>query len=96
MRRFRPNVLIDLDGDGWVEDSWVGRHLQVGTVTLLPTQPCTRCTMVTRSQPGLDADVDVFRTLARHHGGLLGVWSDVVVPGSLSLGDRAADLASAP
>ena len=96
VRRFRPNVLIDLDGDGWVEDSWIGRHLQVGTVTLLPTQPCTRCTMVTRSQPGLDADVDVFRTLARHHGGLLGVWSDVVVPGSLSLGDRAADLASAP
>ena len=39
VRRFRPNVLIDLDGDGWVEDSWVGRHLQVGTVTLLPTQP---------------------------------------------------------
>ena len=92
VRRFRPNVLIDLDGDGWVEDSWVGRHIQIGTVTLVPTRPCTRCTMVTRSQPGLNADIDVFRTLARHHGGLLGVWSDVVVPGSLSLGDRAADL----
>jgi uncharacterized protein YcbX len=96
VRRFRPNVLLDVDGDGWVEDFWVGHHLRVGTVTLLPIQPCTRCTMVTRSQPGLDADVDVFRTLARHHGGLLGVWSDVVVPGILSLGDRAADLASAP
>ena len=52
--------------------------------------------MVTRSQPGLDADVDVFRTLARHHDGLFGVWSDVVIPGSLSLGDRGADLASTP
>ena len=23
-RRFRPNILIDLDGAGWIEDSWVG------------------------------------------------------------------------
>jgi uncharacterized protein YcbX len=96
VRRFRPNVLIDLEGDGWAEDTWVGRQIQIGAVTLIPTQPCVRCTMVTRSQPGLDADVDVFRTLARHHGGLFGVWSDVVIPGGLCLGDRAVDLASAP
>jgi uncharacterized protein YcbX len=94
VRRFRPNVLIALEGDGWVEDSWVGHQIQIGAVTLIPTQPCVRCTMVTRSQPGLDADIDIFRSLARHHGGLFGVWSDVVIPGSLSLGDRAADLAS--
>jgi uncharacterized protein YcbX len=94
VRRFRPNVLIDLEGDGWVEDSWVGRQIQLGAVTLIPTQPCIRCTMVTRTQPGLDADIEMFRTLARHHGGLFGVWSDVVIPGSLSLGDRAADLAA--
>ena len=96
VRRFRPNVLIDLEDDGWVEDSWVGHPIQIGTVRLVPTEPCTRCTMVTRSQPGLDADVEVFRTLARHHGGLLGVWSDVRLPGRVSLGDRAADLASTP
>jgi uncharacterized protein YcbX len=96
VRRFRPNVLLDLEGDGWAEDSWVGRQIRIGAVTLLPTERCVRCTMVTRSQPGLGADVDVFRTLARHHGGLLGVWSDVVTPGSLSLGDRAVDLASTP
>lgn len=88
VRRFRPNVVIEVEGDGWVEDSWVGRQIQIGAVTLVPTQPCVRCTMVTRSQPGLATDVDVFRTLARHHRGLFGVWSDVVVPGSLSVGDR--------
>ena len=95
-RRFRPNILVDLDGDGWIEDSWVGHPIQLGTVTLIPTQPCIRCTMVTRSQPGLDADVDVFRTLARHHRGLFGVWSDVLTPGSLSIGDRASQVASTP
>lgn len=89
-RRFRANILIDLAGDGWIEDSWVGHPIQIGAVLLLPTQPCIRCTMVTRSQPGLDADVEIFRTLARHHRGLFGVWSDVVAPGRLSVGDRVS------
>jgi uncharacterized protein YcbX len=95
-RRFRPNILIDRKGEGWIEDSWVGQPVQVGAVTLRPTQPCIRCTMVTRSQPGLVADVEVFRTLARHHGGHFGVWSEVRTPGSLSVGDRASVGASIP
>jgi hypothetical protein len=33
--------------------------------------------MVTRPQPGLARDLDVYRTLARHHGGNLGVWTAV-------------------
>ncbi|WP_164477857.1 MOSC domain-containing protein [Nocardioides pantholopis] len=89
-RRFRPNVLVDLDGEGWLEDAWVGHALRLGGVGVLPTQQCVRCTMVTRAQPGLDADVEVFRTLARHHGGRLGVWAGVSEPGSVAVGDRAS------
>jgi uncharacterized protein len=89
-RRFRPNILVDLDGEGWLEDGWVGQSLRVGGAGLVPTQPCIRCTMVTRAQPGLEADPDVFRTLARHHRGHLGVWSDVVTPGVVSVGDRVS------
>jgi uncharacterized protein len=88
-RRFRPNALIDVAGEDWLEDDWIGQRLQIGTVTLLPVEPCSRCTMVTRAQPGLDADVEVFRTLARHHRGQLGVWSDVLVPGHVSVGEPA-------
>jgi uncharacterized protein YcbX len=95
VRRFRPNILVDLEGEGWAEDAWVGQQIRIGAVTLTPTQPCVRCTMVTRSQPGLEADVEIFRTLARHHGGLFGVWCDVVTAGGVSLGDRAAQPASA-
>ena len=51
-RRFRPNALIDVDGEGWLEDDWVGQSLRIGAVTLVPAQPCVRCTMVTRAQPG--------------------------------------------
>jgi len=89
VRRFRPNVLLDVDGDGWVEDAWVGGELRIGTATLRPLQPCVRCTMVTRAQPGLEGDRDIFRTLARNHGGLFGVWCDVVVGGHVEVGDPA-------
>jgi uncharacterized protein YcbX len=67
----------------------VGQRLHAGAVELQPVEPCVRCTMVTRPQPGLDADVDVFRTLARNHRGRFGVWSDVAVPGTLAVGDEA-------
>jgi uncharacterized protein YcbX len=89
-RRFRPNLLIDLEGGGWMEDEWIGRPLKVGTAILVPTEPCIRCTMVTRPQPGLDGDVDVFRTLARHHGARFGVWTEVRAAGRLAVGDPAA------
>lgn len=89
-RRFRPNLLIDLEADGWAEDAWLGQPLHVGATTVVATQSCVRCTMVTRPQPGLAADVEVFRTLARHHGGLFGVWSEVLVGGTLRLGDPAS------
>ena len=89
-RRFRPNLLVDVEGDHWVEDHWLGRPLEVGTAHLVPVQRCVRCTMVTRPQPGLRADVEVFRTLARHHGGLFGVWSEVATPGDLRVGDRVS------
>ena len=88
-RRFRPNVLIDVEGTGWLEDEWAGRILSIGAVVLVPLQPCIRCTMVTRAQPGLEADGGVFRTLARHHRGLFGVWCDVLTGGTLSAGEEA-------
>jgi uncharacterized protein YcbX len=29
-RRFRPNVLIDVEGKGWLEGEWAGGTLSVG------------------------------------------------------------------
>jgi uncharacterized protein YcbX len=87
VRRFRPNILLDVDGDGWVEDDWLGQQLHLGTASVLPREPCVRCTMVTRPQPGLDHDADIFRTLARHHRGHFGVWADVETAGVLSVSD---------
>ena len=87
VRRFRPNVLLDVSGDGWVEDGWCGHIVRIGGVEVAPQQPCVRCTMTTRPQPGLPRDLDVYRTLARHHGGNLGVWTTVNLGGTIAEGD---------
>lgn len=87
VRRFRPNVLIDADGADWVEDAWCGQRVRIGAVELAPYFPCQRCTMVTRPQPGIERDLDVFRTLAREHGKTFGVWTGVVTQGTVRAGD---------
>lgn len=89
-RRFRPNLLVDASGEGWLEDGWIGEELRVGSAALAPTQGCVRCTMVTREQPGISADREVFRVLARHHGATFGVWCDVTTPGTVTVGDAAS------
>jgi hypothetical protein len=43
--------------------------------------------MVTRPQPAFGDDRDVFRTLARQHGGTFGVWSSIGVTGVVRVRD---------
>ena len=91
LRRFRANLVVDVEGSGWGEDDWyAASDLRIGDVRLRPEQGCVRCTMVTRTQPGLAEDRDIFRTLARHHGALFGAWSTVVTSGTVHLGDEVA------
>jgi uncharacterized protein len=95
-RRFRSTVLIDCDGDGFVEQDWVGRTLRIGDVELSVTAPTPRCVMVTLAQQDLLADAEVLRTLARHNrvdvlgGGLfacLGVYASVARGGRIAVGN---------
>jgi uncharacterized protein YcbX len=89
-RRFRPNLLIEVDGDGWVEDSWCQQTVRVGEAELVARKPCVRCTMVTRAQPGLERDLEIYKSLARHHDGNFGVWATVRTPGSVRIGDAVS------
>ena len=89
LRRLRANLVVDVDGEGWIEDSWCGTAvLHVGDVRLRPQEPCMRCTMITRPQPGLDEDRELFRVLARHHGGRFGAWTAVDLGGAVAVGDQ--------
>ena len=95
-RRFRANLVVDVAEEGWIEDAWCGGStLQIGGVRLQPNEPCTRCTMVTRPQPGgVEEDRDVFRTLARHHAAHFGAWTSVIAGGTVRVGDEVSALSA--
>jgi uncharacterized protein YcbX len=95
VRRFRPNILIQSDGEGWLEDEWADRQLGVGSAELIPRRRCIRCTMVNRAQPDLDRDVNIYKTLHRIHRGEAGMWTEVKRPGSISEGDAVEGVPSA-
>jgi uncharacterized protein YcbX len=90
VRRFRPNALLDVEGEGFVEDEWVGMAVALGEVVLDPFMPTVRCSVTTREQPGLPRDVDIARTLNREHGLNLGLYCAVTAPGTVGVGDPVA------
>ena len=88
VRRFRPNVLVDVDGDAFVEDEWTS--VTIGDVVLEVYKRTTRCAMTARSQPGLADDLGVPRALARNRNAKLGVYARVTTAGTIAPGDRVS------
>jgi uncharacterized protein len=89
VRRFRPNVVVtveqDVEGE-FPEQDWIGRKLRVGDAEVEVTASCPRCVMVTRDLSELPADRQVLRTIVRHADQNVGVYANVVRPGTLQMG----------
>jgi len=86
--RFRPTVLVDADGDGFLEDEWVGGRLRFGTVEISVDMPTIRCVMTTRAQGDLPRDLDIVKTVNHHHDGNLGIYCSMATPGEAAVGDE--------
>jgi len=85
VRRFRPNLLVEADGDGvFPEDDWSG--LRIGDVVLEVFKQSTRCAITARAQPGLPEDREVPLSLARNRRAKLGVYAHIKVPGTIAAG----------
>jgi MOSC domain-containing protein len=97
VRRFRPNIVIQSQGEPYIENSWGGRMLAIGDEAVLRvTIPCPRCVNTTLPQSDLPHDAGILRTIAKHNrrdlgdfGSLpcAGVYADVVKPGTIRRGD---------
>ena len=98
VRRYRPNVLVDGTGAGFVENSWVGRRVALGDeVEVQVSLPTMRCIMTTLAIEDLPRDPSLLRTIASHNrleiGGLgtwacAGVYGDAAAPGTVAVGDE--------
>lgn len=87
VRRFRPNVLIELDAPGRPEDAWIGRDVRVGSVPVRVLKPVSRCVMTTLPQPGLGAAKGIFPAIFAG-GGALGVYGEAASEGRWRAGDE--------
>lgn len=88
-QRFRANLLIDTDQEGFPEDDWAGRRLRIGpSVVIRVLAPITRCLMVGLPQGDLPADPRILRSLASAHGAQCAASVCVEVGGWVETGDR--------
>lgn len=87
-RRFRANFVIETgDGDGFLEEEWIGHDVRIGEVDLRVTKGCSRCVMTTLEQPGIARDRGILRTIARANDNNLGVRALVTGGGHVRKGD---------
>ena len=89
-RRFRPNVIVQLESGetGFVENAWVGRTLAIGAnVRMNVTAQSGRCVMTTLPQGDLSKDPGILRTAAEHNRANIGVYAAVMCGGTIRRGD---------
>ncbi|MDO3704435.1 MOSC N-terminal beta barrel domain-containing protein [Micromonospora sp. C28SCA-DRY-2] len=64
--RYRPNLVIDVAADGFVENDWVGRELRIGDALVLRVLAATpRCAVPTLAHGELPRAVAALRAPAR-------------------------------
>jgi uncharacterized protein YcbX len=95
-RRFR--MLIELEGaDAHEEDTWIGGSVAAGSAVLSITKPDARCAIPTQNPDTGERDLDTLRTVLRYRGFRaddpekkidFGVLGEVLVPGTISVGDE--------
>lgn len=86
-RRFRPNLVVESWGEGYVEDDWVGKEIAVGDTILRITKPAKRCALTTYSQGDLPQELDVLHAICEQNDGNFGVYAQVVKTGHIRRGE---------
>ena len=87
-RRFRANIYADLGVDGFLEEAWVGRKLQIGSKAVVAViAPDPRCKMITLDPDTAEATPQPLRVVAQRHGGNAGIYGAVLAEGVVRNGD---------
>lgn len=91
VRRFRPNLVLDVDIEPFGEQSWVGHQVAIGDIVITVDGPTVRCAMPLRAQPGgLEREPQLFKAMSELNEAFpnhLGLYCSVTVPGTVAVGD---------
>ena len=89
VRRFRPNIVLEAEGEELLEHTWLGKVLRIGEVQLRIRESTERCVMTTLAQEELPKDPSVLRAIAQKAGTFFGVYAEVLRTGVVRAGDEA-------
>ncbi len=90
-RRFRPNILVDLNFDSSAqapENLLLGQEFSIGGLRLKASQECGRCSFTTLEQFGVPGDRSVLRALIGQFEKNFGIYCEVLDEGDISVGDQ--------
>lgn len=88
-RRFRSNLLLSLDEDiPFAEESWVGKHLVIGGVTLRITGAVDRCPIINIDPDSLETDPSLHKLVLGDRDNFFCVYGTVIHTGRIRVGDR--------
>ena len=93
VRRFRPNVVVSFgdaapgDDAAFVEEAWVGTTVALGAVPAFVRKRTERCVVTTRAQPGLERDLEIYRSLKKNNHANLGIYLVPETAGAIAVGD---------
>lgn len=87
LRRFRPNVHLDLDVAPFEDLGWEGRRLRFESgVVMQLLHACERCAIPNRDPDTQEHWPELIRHLAREHGNSFGVNARVIIAGRIAVG----------
>jgi uncharacterized protein YcbX len=85
-RRLRANLVIEAS-TAFIEESWVGTDVAIGSAVLRVVARTTRCRTIDLAQDGADATRRWLKPLGDSRQSQIGVYAQVVRPGTVRVGD---------
>ncbi len=86
VRRLRPNIVI-AGVEGLAERDWPDAELHIGGAVIRLDSLRPRCPMTTVDPDTLERDPEVLKDIGRRFGGRLALNAEVLVPGTIRIGD---------
>jgi len=86
-QRFRPNIFARAEPTfDASESSLVGNEISIGSVLLRVREPIKRCMTITYDVNSGEPDTGVLRSLTQARDNTMGIYCDVLIPGSIRVG----------
>ncbi|WP_159451297.1 MOSC domain-containing protein [Demequina sp. NBRC 110054] len=88
-RRLRVNLVVETD-EPFVEETWFGQRIVVGSAVLAPVERIERCRTIDLAQDGVLERTRWLKGLGAERDLRAAVYCDVATPGTLTVGDAVS------